>query len=296
MSPRQVGLGKGLDALLKDSAKLAEKTESGIIQVPLDLIDSAPWQPRRRVSEQSLQELADSIREQGILQPLIVRRREHGRYELIAGERRYRAARMVGITEAPVITIDADDRRALELALIENLQREDLNPLEEARGYQTLAEQFGMTHDEIARHVGKARATVTNALRLLELPDRVQQLLAEGKISAGHAKVLLGVEITQEQVLLAERVAREQLSVRRLEQVVQRRRRKPVSRPSAQDIPEEHLRQIEEKLQKLLRAPVQIRSSRTYADGRHRSGRIVIEFFSADELDGILQLLGLDEW
>jgi len=294
VSPRQAGLGKGLDALLKDSARVAEAT-GGVSKIALDLIDPAPWQPRRRMDEESLRELADSIREQGILQPLIVRRKAEGRYELVAGERRYRAARMAGVSEAPVVAIDADDRRALELALIENLQREDLNPLEEARGYQALVDRFGLTHEEIARHVGKARVTVTNALRLLELAPEVQQMLGEGRISAGHAKVLLGVSIPREQVLLAERVAREQLSVRQLERIVQRRRKPTRPAKGVGDIPEDHLRNIEEKLQRVMGTPVQVHSSRTYADGRHRSGRIVIEFYSPEELDRLLQFLGLGE-
>ena len=293
MTPKQAGLGKGLDALLKDSAKLAGTEAAAAERIPLDLIDPAPWQPRRAMDEGALRELADSIREQGILQPLIVRRKPGGRYELVAGERRFRAAGMAGIDQAPVIVIEADDRRALELALIENLQREDLNPLEEARGYRTLAEQFGLSHDEIARHVGKARATITNSLRLLELPAEVQQMLAQGKITAGHAKVLLGVETVPEQILLAKRVASEQLSVRQLERIVARRQRTRRGTGGADDIPEGHLQRIEEELRRTLGTPVKVHSSRTYSSGKSRSGRIVIEFYSPEELDRLLQFLGL---
>lgn len=295
MPPKQAGLGKGLDALLKDSAKLAGTDVAAAERIPLDLIDPAPWQPRRRMDGEALRELADSIREQGILQPLIVRRKAGGRYELVAGERRFRAAGIAGIGQAPVIVIEADDCRALELALIENLQREDLNPIEEARGYRALADQFGLSHDEIARHVGKARATITNSLRLLELPPEIQQMLAEGRISAGHAKVLLGIETVPEQILLAKRVASEQLSVRQLERIVARHHKTRRETRGTEDIPDRHLQHIEQELQKLLGTPVKVHSSGTCSSGKRRSGRIVIEFYSPAELDRLLQFLGLQE-
>src|SRR3984885_1562451 len=229
-------LGRGLGALLGGNPPLTQSMPAPSIQppataapapdnrervlrVPLDKIRATAMQPRKQFSEESLRELADSIREQGIVQPLIVRERD-GFFELIAGERRWRAAQLLNLPEVPVIAREADDRSVLELALIENLQRENLNALEEALGYAQLAEQFQLTQEEIATKVGKSRAAVANATRLLKLPAQVQSFIREGRLSAGHAKVILGLADGQLQSLAAERIIKEGLNVRQAEGLI----------------------------------------------------------------------------
>src|SRR6266404_2977829 len=223
-------LGRGLGALLGGSpiakppspvpaptltpeAKPAPDVRERVHRVPLERIRPCPLQPRKDFSPEALRELADSIREQGIVQPLIVRQR-NGHLELIAGERRWRAAQLCGLAEVPVILRDADDRSVLELALIENLQRENLNPIEEAHGYAQLIAQFELTQEEVATKVGKSRAVVTNALRLLKLPTIIQTAIRDGRLSVGHAKVILGLPSEKQQQLAAQRVLKEGLNVR----------------------------------------------------------------------------------
>ena len=229
-------LGRGLGALLGGNPPLTQPATAPSVQpvvtaapapdsrervqrVPLDRIRPCPLQPRKDFSDEALRELADSIREQGIVQPLIVRERG-GFFELIAGERRWRAAQLLNLPEVPVITREADDRAVLELALIENLQRENLNALEEAHGYAQLAEQFQLTQEDIAAKVGKSRAVVANSLRLLKLPAIVQKYLREGRLTVGHAKVILGLADEKQQQLAAERVIKEGLNVRQTEGLV----------------------------------------------------------------------------
>src|SRR5277367_1101209 len=228
-------LGRGLGALLGGSSLTqpapapavqqpaipipAPDNRERVLRVPLDKIRPSALQPRKQFSEESLRELADSIREQGIVQPLIVRERD-GFFELIAGERRWRAAQLLNLPEVPIITREANDRSVLELALIENLQRENLNPLEEALGYAQLAEQFQLTQEEIATKVGKSRAAVANATRLLKLPASVQKFVREGRLSVGHAKVILGLTDEKNQSLAAERVIKDGLNVRQTEGLV----------------------------------------------------------------------------
>ena len=183
------GLGKGLGALLGDAALQAQ--EGGSLSLPIAQVEPGLKQPRKRFDQESLQNLADSIRSHGVIQPLTVRRLSSGYYQIIAGERRWRAAKLAGLTEIPAVIIEADDRKVMELGLIENLQREDLNPVEEANGYKVLMEEYGLTQEEVAQRVGKSRPAVANALRLLALPDPVHQLLEEGKLSAGHARAIL---------------------------------------------------------------------------------------------------------
>ena len=188
-SKKPSGLGRGLGALLGDDVLQTEST--GSLSLPISQVESCSSQPRKSFDEASLAELADSIREHGIIQPLTVRKLASGYYQIIAGERRWRAARIAGLQEVPVIVIEADDRKAAELAMIENLQREDLNPMEEAAGFQSLIETYHMTQEEAAKQVGKSRSAVTNSLRLLSLTPAVRQLVEEGKLSAGHARALL---------------------------------------------------------------------------------------------------------
>lgn len=258
-------------------------------QVALERIRPCSFQPRKDFSPESLRELADSIRAQGIVQPLIVRHRDN-HLELIAGERRWRAAQLAGLKEVPVITREADDREVLELALIENLQRENLNPIEEAQGYAQLVGQFQLTQEEVATKVGKSRTVVANALRLLKLAPLIQNYIRDGRLSVGHAKVILGLLAEKQQQLAAERVIKEGLNVRQTEGLVaklQARRSDPTRpatlTPLTQDT---HVTSLEGRLRERLGTKVQLH----YAQGK---GSIEISFFSDDELERILEIVGV---
>jgi ParB family chromosome partitioning protein len=298
------GLGRGLDALIPRASTSAPKEPpnaagtadgSDVRRVSITAIRSGLWQPRRNFSADSLEELARSIREHGVAQPLLVRPTDQG-YELIAGERRLRAATLAGLTDVPVRVLNVSDQEALELALIENLQREDLDPLEEAEGYRTLMEKFGLTQEQVAERVGRARTSVANALRLLSLPESVQQLIRERRLSAGHAKVLLSVTVPAEQDDLARRCVAHGWSVRELERVVARLLRGPRRRRTgSSEIPEVHLRDIEERLKQKFGSPVHVTPCRTLAGGRRAPGRIEVEYPTPDDLDRILLILGLSD-
>ena len=294
------GLGRGLGALIKDTpaaepapaAAPVEKRE-GTARIPIGLIRKSPWQPRREFAAEALEDLTRSVQERGILQPLMVRK-VGGNYELIAGERRFRAAQNAELQDVPAIVMDVTDREALELALIENLQREDLNLIEEAEGYKLLADKFEMTQEHIAQRVGKARATVANALRLLDLPETVKRMVAEQKLSPGHAKVLLGLDIPREQELLAARILAEQMSVRTLERVVARLKQPPKKpRAESPDMPESHLRHLSEQLHQHLGTSVRVEPCKTLANGKKTKGSIEIDFYSNDDLDRLLAILGI---
>jgi len=260
--------------------------------VPLDRIRPCPLQPRKNFSAEALRELADSIREQGIVQPLIVRERD-GYFELIAGERRWRAAQLLLLPEVPIIVRQADDRAVLELALIENLQRENLNAIEEAHGYAQLAEQFQLTQEEISGRVGKSRAVVANALRLLKLPLPVQNFVRDGRLSVGHAKVILGLTNEKDQNLVAERIIKEGLNVRQTEGLLaklQKRTLRPTTaKPETVAPPagDPHVAILEDRLREVFATKVQLR----YAEGK---GAVEISFFSDKELERILQILGVN--
>jgi ParB family chromosome partitioning protein len=293
----QRGLGRGLGALLNDGIRIDGSTPQGtaLQQVPVKSIRRNRLQPRRRFEPGALEDLAASIREHGVLQPLLVRAAGADAYELIAGERRLRAAIEAGLESVPILVMEAADTQALELALIENLQREDLNPIEEAEGYRVLGEKFSLTQEQISQRVGKARATVANALRLLKLPDEVRQMLAAGTLSAGHAKAITGLDIPAEQVLLARRVVQEGLSVRQVEKQVDRAHR-PRRKPRAvrSDLPQAHLRDLSDRLHTHFGTSVRIAPSRTYANGKKGKGTIEIDFYSNDDLDRLLGLLGIE--
>ena len=214
------GLGKGLGALLGDAALKTQ--EGGSVMLPISQVEPGIKQPRKRFDEESLSDLAESIRTHGLIQPLTVRRLSSGYYQIIAGERRWRASKQAGLTEVPAVIIEADDRKVMELGLIENLQREDLNPIEEAGGYKVLVEEYGLTQEEVARQVGKSRSAVANAMRLLSLPDAVRMLLEEGRLSAGHARAILSVPGGELQKRLAQKVVEEDLSVRQTESMAKR--------------------------------------------------------------------------
>ena len=272
---------------------MSAPASAGIERVPVSRVKPSALQPRREFPSESLQELADSIREQGILQPLIVRRTgEH--MELIAGERRWRAAQLAGLTEVPVIVREADDPTALELMLVENLQREDLNPMDEARGYAELMSRFALTQDAVATKVGRSRAAVANALRLLRLPVDVQDLVKVGRVTTGHAKVILGLSGPEVQAAAAKRVLAEGLSVRQTEELVARLSAPPPPvTTGARPTPEEpvttrdpHLAAIEDRLRHRFGTRVNLR----YRQGR---GQIDIRFFSDDELERVLEIVGV---
>jgi ParB family chromosome partitioning protein len=261
-------------------------------RVALDRIRPCPFQPRKDFSPEALRELADSIKEQGIVQPLIVRERD-GYLELIAGERRWRAAQLLGLAEAPVILRQADDRAVLELALIENLQRENLNAIEEAQGYAQLIEQFQLKQEEVAGKVGKSRAVVANALRLLKLPTAIQTSIREGRLSVGHAKVILGLANETNQRVAAERILKEGLNVRQTEALVARLQAREAGTgtrpgPITPQNRDAHVASLENQLRERLGTKVHLR----YAHGR---GALEVTFFSDAELERILGILGVTE-
>ncbi len=218
---KRSGLGKGLDALFLDNSP-EETPENGSLMVRISEIEPNRRQPRKDFDETALAELADSIREHGIIQPLLVRKMDGGGYQLVAGERRWRAARMIGLDEVPVVVREMTEAEVMELGLIENLQREDLNPLEEASGYHELMETYGLTQEQVSRRVGKSRSAVANALRILNLPEQVRPMVTQGQLSMGHAKALLGLDNVQELIKLARIVAARSLSVRETERLVAR--------------------------------------------------------------------------
>ncbi len=313
MAAKPGGLGRGLGALIKDTpppadpatiapaapAAKAKATDAsaeaavGVARIPISKIRAGAWQPRRIFEEAALNELVESVREHGILQPLLIRRAANG-YELIAGERRFRSAQMAGLKDVPAIVMDVSDRAALEFALTENLQRADLNLIEEAEGYRALAEKFKLTQEEIAKRMGKGRSSVANALRLLELPVSVRQLVAENRLSPGHAKVLLGLEIAAEQELLANQAVKEDWSVRVLEKTVNRLKHGVKrARPRPADIPADHIKFVTDQLHQKLGTAVRLQPCKTLPNGRKAKGTLEIDYYSPDELDRILVILGL---
>jgi ParB family chromosome partitioning protein len=277
-------LGRGLSALLSDGgAKLEAKEE--LRDVDIDLIDPNPEQPRTIFSEDKLEELSQSIRENGLVQPILLRRKEYGRYQLVAGERRWRAAQRAGLQRVSAVIREVEDEKLLELALIENIQRQELNPIEEAAAYQRLMEVFGLTQEEVAKRVGKDRSSVANYVRLLKLPESVQTMLEEERLSMGHARALLGLEDQQEQARLAQEVVERKLSVRETERVVQQKAQKTKSRDDSTHVRiDANIRAAELKLKRFLGTQVKILIG---AGG----GKISIEFSSAAELDRIYSIL-----
>ena len=296
---KKIGLGRGLDALIQEKKVIAPVVDdppaddSGITKLPIKKVKANPDQPRRTFGDEALKELTASVKEHGILQPLLVRKKGN-QFEVIAGERRLRAATAAELTEVPVILLDIGDQEALEIALIENLQRDDLNLMEEAEGYRELAEKFGLKQEQIAKRVGKARTTVANILRLLDLPDSIKKFLQNGQISAGHGKVLLGVEIDPEKELLATRIVRENLSVRALEKIVEKMR-KPAKKPRAQksDLPIDYIRHLSDKLHQHFGTAVKVSSTKTLANGKKLKGSIEIDYYNNDDLTRVLEILGI---
>jgi ParB family chromosome partitioning protein len=276
---RKRGLGRGLGALIPGGGQAAERARPAETErtAAISAIVPNPYQPREAFDEAAIEELAASIREKGLLQPLLVRPAGAG-YQLIAGERRYRAAQRAGLERVPISVREANDVEALELALIENLQRENLNPVEEARAYKRLGDEFHLSQEEIATRVGKTRSAVANSIRLLQLPAEVLAQIESGELSAGHGRTLLGLESAVAQAALAREAARRKLSVRDTEKLVRDRQQQ-----AADDVEQ---RAVEADLARALGTRVHLRHR---ADG---SGRIIIEYFSLDELDGLLSRLG----
>lgn len=279
------GLGKGLEALFVDNA-----TEQGehLTTLRISQVEPNKEQPRREFEPSSLSELADSIREHGILQPIIVRPLEGDRYQIVAGERRWRASRMAGLSEIPVIVRELDDLVTMELALIENLQREDLTPLEEAEGYRSLMELYNMTQEQVARRVGKSRPVIANALRLLGLPQPVREELTAGRITTGHARVLAGVEDPEEAQALCQRAIRQNLSVRALERLTKAHKekgRRKEETPSLWGEEDTYCREMELALQETLGRRVKI------IPREGGGGTLELEFFSRPDLSDLAKRL-----
>lgn len=278
------GLGRGLGALLGDAVTQTES--EGVSTLPIEKVRPSKDQPRKQFNDETLSDLADSIRIHGILQPINVRRMASGYYEIISGERRWRAAREAGLEEIPVIVIEADDRKAMELGLIENLQREDLNAMEEAKGYQTLMQDFGLTQEEVARQVGKSRPAIANAVRLLGLPKELAQYVEADILSAGHARAILGLTDPGEMKAVADKVAQRQLSVRQTEELVRqlnRQQGKEEAPPSpAPDV--DYAAVAAKELGDTLGRRVKIVSGK-------RKGRLELEYYGNDDLNDLLEAL-----
>ena len=282
-SKKPSGLGRGLGALLGDDVMKTES--SGSLSLPISQVETCSSQPRKRFDDESLQELADSISQHGIIQPLTVRKLSSGYYQIIAGERRWRAARLAGLQEVPVIVIEADDRKAAELAMIENLQREDLNPMEEAAGFQSLIESYHMTQEEAAQRVGKSRSAVTNALRLLGLTPAVRKLVEEGKLSAGHARALVPLSPSLQESA-ANAIVSGGLSVRQTEALVKRLSAEKIEAQVKDPDEVDYLAEAQNELKARLCRGVKI------VPGR-KKGRIELEYYGVDDLNDLLDALAV---
>ena len=284
MANNPKGLGKGLAALLGDDVIDSQEEKSSLF-LPISQVESCASQPRKQFDPESLAELADSIREHGIIQPLTVRKLQSGYYQIIAGERRWRAARLAGLQEVPVIVIEADDRKAAELAMIENLQREDLNPMEEAAGFQSLIESYHMTQEEAAQRVGKSRSAVTNALRLLGLTPSVRKLVEEGKLSAGHARALVPLSPSLQESA-ANAIVSGGLSVRQTEALVKRLSAEKKEAQAKDPDEVDYLAEAQNELKARLCRGVKI------VPGR-KKGRIELEYYGVDDLNDLLDALAV---
>jgi len=282
MSAKKRGLGRGLDALLGGGNDRASSEPERLRELPIEALQPGKYQPRSHMDRERLQELADSIRAQGLIQPIIVRPVARDRYEIIAGERRWRAAQLAELREVPCVVRESDDHAALAMALIENIQREDLNPLEEALALQRLIDEFQLTHQQTAEAVGRSRAAVSNLLRLLELPEPIRKLVEARRIEMGHARALLTLPADKAEAL-ARQAAEEQWSVREIErrvQAIQRGESQPAPAPKKSD---PDIQNLERELGELLSAKVAVQH------GRGGRGKLVVQYFSLDELEGILE-------
>ena len=282
MANTSKGLGKGLAALLGDDV-MESGEEKNSLFLPISQVESCASQPRKQFDADALADLADSIREHGIIQPLTVRKLQSGYYQIIAGERRWRAARMAGLSEVPAIVIEADDRKAMELAMIENLQREDLNPIEEAEGYQMLISQYNMTQEETAQRVGKSRSAVANALRLLNLCPSVRAMVEDGRLSNGHARTLLPLA-PEAQEKAAATIIKNDLSVRQTELLVKKLTAQPKEKPQKSGISVDYAEEAARELSSRLGRGCKIVSGR-------KKGRIELEYYGVDDLNDLIDAL-----
>lgn len=280
MPKKERGLGRGLDALLSGAM---EGDYEPVREIPADKIHPRKDQPRKKFEEESLQELANSIQEHGILQPVLVRPVKNG-YEIIAGERRWRAARMAGLENIPVVVHDIDDQKAAEISLIENIQRDDLTVVEEAKAYKRLAEQFGYTQETIAEKIGKSRAYVANTLRILNLPEEILEMLEKGELNAGHVRPLLALPTSEQQLAAAKEIVANKMTVRQVENKVKTKR---IKLDITEDKPVE-LVEIQEKLQQHF-------ATRAIVTKQGKGGKIEIAFYSDEDLERILEMMGILE-
>lgn len=280
------GLGKGLDALMGDAATLQSQEEAGAVLLPISQVEPGLNQPRKRFDDEALADLSASIQEHGIIQPLTVRRLSSGYYQIIAGERRWRAAKLAGRKDVPVVIIEADDRKVMELGLIENLQREDLNPVEEAEGYLALLTDYGLTQEELAKRMGKSRPAIANALRLTALPPAVRQLLVEGRLSAGHGRAVLMVEGEQAQIAFAQKLVDEGMSVRQAESAAKHfTLEPPKEKKPADDENRLYIESAQKELSQRLGRKVTISAGR-------KKGKLELEYYNVDDLNDLLEQLG----
>ena len=276
------GLGTGLGVLF-GADEFDDEAEQ--LTLPISKVEPRSEQPREYFDQEALEALADSIRQYGLIQPITVRKLDSGYYQIIAGERRWRASRLAGLTEVPVRVIEADDRRTAELALVENLQREDLNPIEEAKGYKLLIEEYGLTQEDAARSVGRSRPAVTNAMRLLMLTPPVMEMVEKGKLSAGHARAILSVSEPSKQLAAANEIIKKNYSVRKAEQLAARIAREPRQAPEESgEISVDYAAEISNELSKKLGRKVKL------IDGK-RNGKIEIEFYGADDREALIDQL-----
>lgn len=283
---KNAGLGRGLNAIFLDNAinEEMEKNENLVSNLKISQIDPKSDQPRKHFDKDALEQLAASIMENGLLQPILVREYGDGRYQIIAGERRFRASKLAGLTEIPAIVMERDDKKVAEIALIENVQREDLNPIEEALGYRALATEYDMTQEEISIKVGKSRSAITNTLRLLDLPDVILPLVASGDLSAGHARTLLGCKNREDMITLSERAVEFGLSVRQLEEEV-KRINKPKKEVTEEPLPiVDYFRELELRVQSHLGRRVKI-------EEKGRKKTITLSYEDNEDLDELLKLI-----
>lgn len=283
------GLGRGLDAIFLDNAEANELRdgENQISNLRISLVDPKSDQPRKYFDTEALEELADSIRENGLLQPILVREYGAGRYQIIAGERRFRASKLAGLEEIPAIVLDKDDKSAAQIALIENVQREDLNPIEEAMAYRSLAKEYGMTQEDLSEKVGKSRPAIANAMRLLDLPDEVITMVAARELSAGHARTLLGLKSREDMVLLAQIAAEQDVSVRALEEMVKKANKTKKTEPKEEiedngEVVVDYLHEMELRIQRELGRKAEIK-----AKGRKKT--LTLYYEDNEDLDELLK-------
>ncbi len=290
---RSVNFGGGVGGLLGVSPVVAV-TGSQAVELPIMDIERSPYQPRRDFKESELTELAESLKNTGLVQPPTVRKNSNGKYELISGERRLRAAQLAGWKKIKVTLVEADDLTAAAMTTTENIQREDLNPIEEAISYKTLQDTFNLTQQQVAERVGKGRATVANSTRLLELPDEVKALVSQSLLSVGHAKVLLTIDGEKDRILLARDCVNDQLTVRALERKVAKLH-EPVAevRRGTPDLPDGYIKNLADKMKKQLGCAVRVTSGVTHANGKHTKGMVEIDFLDNDDLDRIIAMMGV---